>query len=108
MQWGLDNYGDEVIELNNFGETVLHQLPKGDLYTNGILKIIEMCKRFLGEGFKEYVAIKNKNGYTACALARMNHADPKVIKKLNPANINRVSPKSPNNSDCRSKPSYKP
>lgn len=89
MQWAFDNFGDELIDkLNKNGDTLLHQLLQGDLCTDEMIKIIEMCKRFLGEGFKKYVAIKNNKRKTAYDLARINRADPEVVKRLNPKIIN--------------------
>lgn len=99
MQWALNLFGEDLIsKRNKQGDTVMHQLVQGlhqlvqedlDLYTDKMLKIIEMFKHFLGDAeFKHYVGITNKKKHTACALARMNHADPEVIKRLNPAYIN--------------------
>lgn len=92
MQWALDSFGEDLIfQRNNNRDMVLHQLVQvhRDRYTDEMLKIIEMFEHFLGVAeFKRYVGITNKKGHTACALARMNKADPEVIKRLNPAYIN--------------------
>lgn len=88
MKWALEFYGKELIyELNNFDDTVLHQLLQKEGDTKKTIKIIEMVKQFLGKRFKDYVAMPNRNMLTAYDLARRFQSSQEIIEALENDNI---------------------